>query len=62
MAKKVNTKKTKIKSTTERLRLSLYKSNVSTYAQVIDDEKNLTKIGVLIKKTKGKTKVQSRLT
>jgi large subunit ribosomal protein L18 len=34
--------RSKIKSTSDRLRLSVFRSNSEIYAQVIDDEKNVT--------------------
>lgn len=35
-------KKNKIKSTSERMRLSVFRSNKNIFAQIIDDEKGLT--------------------
>ncbi|MBT5988887.1 50S ribosomal protein L18, partial [bacterium] len=43
-------KKRPIKSSKDRLRLSIYKSNTNLYAQVIDDEKMITVLGVNSKK------------
>ncbi|MDA1352996.1 MAG: 50S ribosomal protein L18 [bacterium] len=34
--------RSRIKSTKDRLRLSVFRSNAEIYAQIIDDEKNLT--------------------
>ncbi|MBT3261908.1 50S ribosomal protein L18 [bacterium] len=51
-------KKRPIKSSKDRLRLSIYKSNTNLYAQVIDDEKMITVLGVNSKKHKKGNKVE----
>ncbi len=57
-----NKSKTKIKSTAERPRLSVFRSNKMIYAQLIDDKKRETLVSIHEKevgqKLKGKTKAQ----
>lgn len=48
-----NRTRAKINGTAERPRLSVFRSNCYTYAQLIDDEAGKTLVGVSIKKTKG---------
>jgi len=47
-------KKTYIKSTKERYRLSVYRSNTNIYAQIIDDQKGSTIVEASSLKLKGR--------
>ena len=49
----------KISGSPERPRLSIYKSNVAMYAQIIDDTKGVTLVSSSSLKTKGKNKTDS---
>lgn len=52
-------KKTHIKSTPERLRLSVFRSNKHFFAQIIDDIKNETLVSASSLKLEGKTGLES---
>lgn len=52
---KRRTKKTLIKSTEERKRLSIFKSNIAVYAQIIDDATGETIVSASSLKSKSKT-------
>jgi len=45
-------KRSKIKSTHDRLRLSVYRSNINIYAQIIDDENGITLLSASSLKSK----------
>ena len=45
----------KVRGTSERPRLAVFKSNTAIYAQVIDDEKNATIVACDSRKANGKT-------
>jgi len=50
-----NRVRAKIQGTSERPRLSVFKSNTAIYAQIIDDEKAVTLAAYDSRKSKGKT-------
>lgn len=56
---KRRTKKTLIKSTDDRKRLSVFKSNTAVYAQIIDDSTGQTIVSASSMKDKSKTLVAS---
>lgn len=49
----------KVSGSAERPRLSIYKSNVAMYAQLIDDDKGVTLVSASTLGTKGKNKTES---
>lgn len=49
----------KVSGSAERPRLSIYKSNVAMYAQLIDDNKGVTLVAASTLNTKGKNKTES---
>ncbi len=49
----------KVSGSAERPRLSIYKSNVAMYAQLIDDDKGATLVAASTLNTKGKNKTES---
>ena len=50
-----------ISGTSEKPRLSVYRSNKFIHAQIIDDEKGATLVGLISKGAKGKNKTESAL-
>ena len=50
-----------ISGTSEKPRLSVYRSNKFIHAQIIDDERGVTLAGLISKGTKGKNKTESAL-
>lgn len=51
--------RSKVSGSAERPRLSIYKSNVAMYAQIIDDTKGVTLVAVSTLGTKGKNKTEA---
>lgn len=49
----------KVSGSAERPRLSIYKSNVAMYAQIIDDTKGVTLVATSTLGTKGKNKTEA---
>lgn len=49
----------KLRATSERVRLSVHRSNVSIYAQLIDDTKRVTLVGVSEAHIEGKGKTKT---
>lgn len=52
----------KVSGTSERPRLSIFKSNKSIQAQIIDDTKGVTLVAISTKEVKGKTKTEEAMT
>ena len=59
MAIKKSKKKKSIKSTQDRLRLSVFRSNTNIFAQVIDDQSGQTIASASSLKIKGKSKTEA---